>query len=286
MFTLSVKNAAGTTYELTHDPDRYFVIDVDGLAPMPITLGMSEGNFDGALLTSARAATRNIVITLVLNGDIETNRQRVYKIFPLKKACMIFFANKNRSVKIPAYVETIEDNFFAAREKIQISLICPSAWFESADSTDFVPSYTVPLFSAPFSIEQDDPIPVSKLADHPTALINNTGDAECGILITVTFSGTTTGFTVTNETTRAFFAIRSDYNFSSGESLTIDTRRGQLAAYRTTSGGTVISLLASIANGSKWLKLPVGVNRLGVTATSGIDNAAVTLTAAFLYGGV
>lgn len=286
MFSFSVKNAAGTTYELTHDPDRYYVVRIDGLAPMPITLGMSEGAFDGALLTSAKAATRNIVITIVINGDIEGNRQRLYKIFRLKEPCTIFFANKNRSVKIPAYVETIEDDYFTMREKMQISLICPSAWFESAESMDFVPSYTVPLFSAPFSINEGDPIPVSEVADHPTALINNTGDAECGILITVTFSGTTTGFTVTNETTGDFFAIRSDYYFSSGESLTIDTRRGQLAAYRTTSGGTVISLLASIANGSKWLKLPVGVNRLGVTATSGIDNAAVTLTVALLYGGV
>lgn len=279
MFTLSVKNAAGTTYELTHDPDRYFVIDIDGLAPMPITLGMSEGNFDGALLTSAKAATRNIVITLVLNGDIETNRQRVYKIFPLKKSCTVFFANKNRSVKIPAYVETIEDNFFAAREKIQISLLCPSAWFESADSTDFVPSYTVPLFSAPFAIEQGDPIPVSEVADHPTALISNTGDTECGMVITASFTGAVTGFKITNETTGDYIEITN--TFASGDKLTIDTRRGQLSA--SCNGANFIG---KITSGSKWIKLQTGVNRLGVTATSGVDNAAVTFTAAFLYGGV
>lgn len=279
MFTLSVKNAAGTTYELTHDPDRYFVIDIDGLAPMPITLGMSEGNFDGALLTSAKAATRNIVITLVLNGDIETNRQRVYKIFPLKKACTVFFANKNRSVKIPAYVETIEDNFFAAREKIQISLLCPSAWFESADSIDFVPSYTVPLFSAPFAIEQGDPIPVSEVADHPTVLISNTGDTECGMVITASFTGAVTGFKITNETTGDYIEITN--TFASGDKLTIDTRRGQLSA--SCNGANFIG---KITSGSKWIKLQTGVNRLGVTATSGVDNAAVTFTAAFLYGGV
>ena len=279
MFTLSVKNAAGTTYELTHDPDRYFVIDVDGLAPMPITLGMSEGNFDGALLTSAKAATRNIVITLVLNGDIETNRQRVYKIFPLKKACTIFFANKNRSVKIPAYVETIEDNFFAAREKIQISLVCPSAWFESADSADYVPSYTVPLFSAPFAIEQGDPIPVSEVADHPTVLISNTGDTECGMVITASFTGTVTGFKITNKTTVDYIGITN--TFASGNKLTIDTRRGQLSA--SCDG---VNFIGKITRGSKWVKLQTGVNRLVVTATSGVDNAAVTFTAAFLYGGV
>lgn len=279
MFTLSVKNAAGTTYELTHDPDRYFVIDVDGLAPMPITLGMSEGNFDGALLTSAKASARNIVITLVLNGDIETNRQRVYKIFPLKKACTVFFANKNRSVKIPAYVETIEDNFFAAREKIQISLLCPSAWFEGADSIDFVPSYTVPLFSAPFSIEQGDPIPVSEAADHPTVLIPNTGDTECGMVITASFAGAVIGFKITNETTGDYIGITN--TFASGNKLTIDTRRGQLSA--SCNGANFIG---KITSGSKWIKLPVGVNRIGVTADSGVDNATVTLTAAFLYGGV
>lgn len=279
MFTLSVKNAAGTTYELTHDPDRYYVIRIDGLAPMPITLGMSEGNFDGALLTSAKAATRNIVITLVLNGDIETNRQRVYKIFPLKKACTVFFANKNRSVKIPAYVETIEDNFFAAREKIQISLLCPSAWFEGADSIDFVPSYTVPLFSAPFSIEQSDPIPVSEVADHPTVLIPNTGDTECGMVITASFAGAVTGFKIANETTGDYIGITN--TFASGNKLTIDTRRGQLSA--SCDGANFIG---KITSGSKWIKLQMGVNRLGVTADSGVDNATVTLTAAFLYGGV
>lgn len=285
-YTLAVRCAGGELVELSHDTDNIVIEQVEGLDPPKNDIGTAYNPAGGSTFRSAHVQERNIVLRLAIVGNAETQRLRLYKLFKAELPLTIYFTDGIRDVKITGYVETFELDICAKPERATVSVICPSPWLESANSTDFVPSYNVPMFAAPFSIEEDDPVPISEVADHPTVLIANTGDAECGILITVTFSGTTTGFTVTNETTGDFFAIRSDYNFSSGESLTIDTRRGQLAAYRTTSGGTVISLLASIANGSKWLKLPVGVNRLGVTATSGIDNAAVTLTVALLYGGV
>ena len=282
-YTLAVRCAGGELTELSHDTDNIVIEQVEGLDPPKNDIGTAYNPAGGSTFRSAHVQERNIVLRLAIVGNAETQRLRLYKLFKAELPLTIYFADGIRDVKITGYVETFELDICAKPERATVSVICPSPWLESANSTDFAPSYNVPMFAAPFSIEEDEPVPISEVADHPTALIANTGDAECGLVVTAEFTGAASGFKVANETTGKFFKLT--YSFSSGDKLTIDTRQGRLAVSKT-SGGTTTSLLANIAAGSTWIKLPVGVNRIGVTADSGVDNAAVTLTAAFLYGGV
>ena len=282
MFDLMIINALGESYDLTAD-NRFRVIDIDGLSPVPVNINTSEGSGDGAIFNSAFMQPRNIVITVVFCGDIETTRTAFYRIFPEKKSCTVIFSNKVRSVKITGYVETNTIDLFSQRQQAQVSLLCPNPWFESQTPEDFIPSYSVPLFSAPFSIEEGEPIPVSEVVDHPTSLIINSGDVECGFAAEVTFSGAVTGLRFANETAGTWFKL--NYSFATGNKLTLDTRSGRLAV-KVTRGTTVTNLLRYMVSGSRWLKLAVGANRLGVTADSGIDNAAVTISVYRLFGGV
>lgn len=282
-YTLAVRCAGGELVELSHDTDNIVIEQVEGLDPPKNDIGTAYNPAGGSTFRSAHVQERNIVLRLAIVGNAETQRLRLYKLFKAELPLTIYFTDGIRDVKITGYVETFELDICAKPERATVSVICPSPWLESANSTDFVPSYNVPMFAAPFSIEEDDPVPISEVADHPTALIANTGDVECGLVVTAEFTGAASGFKVANETTGKFFKLT--YSFSSGDKLTIDTRQGRLAVSKT-SGGTTTSLLANIAANSTWIKLPVGVNRIGVTADSGVDNAAITLTAAFLYGGV
>lgn len=284
MFDLMIINALGESYDLTADK-RFRVIDIDGLSPVPVNINTSEGSGDGAIFNSAFMQPRNIVITVVFCGDIETTRAAFYRIFPEKKSCTVIFSNKVRSVKITGYAETNTIDLFSQRQQAQVSLLCPNPWFESQTPEDFIPSYTLPLFSAPFSIELDDPIPVSEVVDHPTSLILNSGDVECGFAAEVTFTGAVEGLKFASETAGAGTWFKLDYSFQAGDKLTLDTRSGRLAV-KVTRGTTVTNLLRYMVSGSRWLKLAVGANRLGVTADSGIDSAAVTISVYRLFGGV
>lgn len=282
MFDLTIINALGESYDLTADK-RFRVIDIDGLSPVPVNINTSEGSGDGAIFNSAFMQPRNIVITVVFCGDIETTRAAFYRIFPEKKPCTIVFSNKIRAARITGYVETNTIDLFSQRQQAQVSLLCPNPWFESQTPEDFIPSYTLPLFSAPFSIEEGEPIPVSEVVDHPTSLIVNGGDVECGFAAEVAFSGAVEGLKFANETSGAWFKL--DYSFAAGDKLTLDTRSGRLAVTNLRNGSNV-NMLRYMVSGSRWLKLAVGANRLGVTADSGIDNAAVTISVYRLFGGV
>lgn len=282
-YTLKIINAVGIEYELSHDTDNIVIEKVEGFDPPPIDVNTAYSPADGTNFRSAHAQQRNIVLHLALVGDVEAQRLRLYKMFTPKKALTLYFANSLRDVKTVCYVESPEFDIYAKPERAVISLICPSPWLESAVSIDYEPGYSVPTFEPPFSIELDEPIPFSEVVDHPTSIIVNRGDAEVGLTAKITFTGEVTGFKITNETTGKYFKL--DYSFQSGDVLNLDTRSGKLAVKRTRSGST-INLLQYITDGSRWVKLPVGVNRVGITADSGLSYIAAEISVKLLYGGV
>lgn len=282
-YTLMIKNALGEEFELSHDTDNIVIEKVEGLDPPPIDVNTAYSPADGTNFRSAHAQQRNIVLHLALLSDTEAQRLRLYKMFTPKKALTLFFSNRLCDVKTVCYVETPDFDIYAKPERAVISLICPSPWLESAVSIDYEPGYEVPTFEPPFSIELDEPIPFSEVVDHPTSIIVNRGDSEVGFTAKITFTGEVTGFKITNETTGKYFKL--DYSFQSGDVLNLDTRSGKLAVSRTRSGST-INLLQYMTDGSRWVKLPVGVNRVGITAGSGLSYIAAEISVNLLYGGV
>ena len=178
MYTLKIENTNGEIFELTHDFSDYYVTKVEGLTPPATTINTAKaGIIDGTFFNSASVEERNIVISLTINGDIEANRQKLYRIFPRKTACTVYFKNANRDVKIQGYVETIEADLFSKREKAQISIICPRPYFEDLATIYAELAATLAMFEFPFAIEEDNLIPFSEATDYPIAEIMNEGDA-------------------------------------------------------------------------------------------------------------
>lgn len=105
MYTLKIQNASGELYELTHNPDQYLIEKITGLTTVRNTVNLSTaGTTAGGKFNSSHLESRNIVIYLVLCGDIEANRQLLYRIFPRDSEITVFFKNANRDVKIGARV--------------------------------------------------------------------------------------------------------------------------------------------------------------------------------------
>ena len=180
-FTLKIENTKGEIFELTHNTKDYVVAGVQGLTRPSTTINTSAcAGIDGSHFNSARIEQRNIVIDLILRGDIESNRQKLYTIFPAKTPCTVYFKNHNRDVKIKGYVETLEGDIFQIREQMQISIICPKPFWEDMQAIYNDLSSISNRFHFPFSIEE--PVPVAEINGSHSAIIENTGDVETGFI--------------------------------------------------------------------------------------------------------
>lgn len=184
-FTLKIENTKGEVFELTHNTKDYVVAGIQGLTRPPTSVNTSAcAGIDGSFFNSARMEQRNIVLDLILRGDIEGNRQRLYHIFPAKTPCTVYFKNWNRDVKIKGYVETLEGDIFSVREQMQISIICPKPFWEDMQAVYDELSSIVKRFSFPFSIEE--PIPIAELNGSGGVTIENKGDVETGFICRIT----------------------------------------------------------------------------------------------------
>lgn len=283
MFTLKIQNTAGELFELTHNSPNYYVTSVQGLTPPPTNINTATaGIIDGTFFNSARVEQRNIVITVVLNGDIEANRQRLYKIFPRKTKCTVFFKNKYRDVKIEGYVETLEADLFTVREAVQISIICPRPYFQALSELYTELSKTLALFEFPFSIVE--PIPFSEILDTPLCTVNNIGDVECGTVIDIDVLAAVSGLTIVNTTNNTYFKL--NYTFANGDRVIINSNSGAMGV-TLQRGGIITNLLNYVTQGSTWLKIMPGENNFTVTFDSGTsEDVKIHFTTALLYGGV
>lgn len=283
MFELKIENSRGEMFELTHNP-YYYVIGIDGLAYPSTTINTSTGGtVDGTFFNSSRVDMRNLVIRIVINGDIEANRQQLYRVFNLKKPCTVYFRNKNRDVKIEGYVETLECDLFSMREQAQVSILCPRPFFEDMNVIEEEMSNVLGGFEFPFSIGVGNPIPISEIVDYPLAVVNNRGDAEAGFIMQVEFSNYVSGFKISNVTTQQY--MQFTYMFNDGDEVTIDTRPGKMKCELLRAGETT-NLLPWLTTTSTWLKLDYGDNEFTYTVDSHEDAVKVRFYATPLYGGV
>lgn len=267
MFSLYIGNT-----DLTADP-RFSVINVDGLNPVPTTINTSANGGDGAVFNSAFLQPRNIVITVVFNGDIEDTRKAFYALFPLKSRIRLRVKNKNYDVYIYGYVEANDIALFSQRQQAQVSIICPDLFFTATTATEYAFGYQVPP---------------SETAEHPTAIITNSGDVECGLIITINLpqGAAYNNIKIINETTNEFFQINDGIIPTiDGVKFVVNTRRGELSLYEVYPTGQV-SFLSKVVSSSSWIKLVQGANRLSITATNGESSLTATATVAPLYGGV
>lgn len=257
MFDLYVGNTS-----LTADP-RFSVINVDGLNPVSTTINTSANSGDGSIFNSAFLQPRNIVITVVFNGDIEDTRKALYSVFPLKSQITLRVKNKNYDVSIKGYVEAIDIAMFSQRQQAQVSIICPDPFFVNSGST----------------VSQS-----SVVSGVPTITITNAGDFEVGFYLNVTFTGNVENLNVRNTTTGKSFIVSA--SFQNNDNFILRTQRNELSVQRWRSGVTA-TLLSSVGKGSDWIRLIKGDNTLTITTTSGMTNIGTAAMLVYaLYGGV
>lgn len=276
MFTARVENANGEILTLTGHEAKYQLFKIEGLDQPKAQLNISTiFGLDGGLFNSSRLETRNIVIYIRINGEVEQNRLELYRFFKTKEFCRFYFANGSRNVYADGYVDSAPCPIFTNSEIIQVSIICPNPYLIGVESETVETVEVTDLFSFPFAINIADPVVVSEIAVNSEIVIHNDSDSETGVTVTADLNVDCHQLTIKNTTTGD--GITLDYSFFTNDEIIIETTKGK-KSITLIRGGSIINIFASMTNDSAFFQLVPGDNDFDVLVDGAESETAAVLT--------
>lgn len=293
MFELTLENQKGEAITLTHREGDYQIINVEGLNPPNAIISNSTiVNMDGAKFVSSRLNTRNIVITVKINGNVSANRNFLYNYAKTKQYCKMRYTSNERDVFAEGYIDTIECSLFTNNQTMQISIVCPDPYLQSAYEIFNDISKLLAMFYFPFAFgadgivantTTDDAWIFSQYDENRIVSINNPG-AETGFTISFTImGGAVTNPIIYDVYTREFFAL--DTTLQDQDIVTINTNRGQKSV-KLTRAGVVSNIVNYLRANSTWLQLRTGDNMYTYDVDSGNQYMFANFTYRTRYEGV
>lgn len=281
MYTAKIQNANGNILTLTGNEPNFQVVSITGLNPPPAQVNTTSiAGLDGAKFNSAKLNTRNIVITLRLNGNVENNRQLLYMYFRTKEKCTFYYSNNNLDVSIQGYVETVECNLFARGEQMQISIICPFPYFASIDEIIADISNETGAFTFPFAIDIGDPIPFSIYQSNKVTNVFNNSESETGVIIEVDIQDGVDDIKITNTVTGEYIWLES--HFMTNDKVIINTNKGKKSV-SLVRNGVITNIFGTVMQGSTFFQLAVGDNEFAYQIDDGSSDEYVFITFRFYY---
>lgn len=299
--SITVTNPKGESLvlDLFHPEKSGLIVkSITGLGPPKANINSTDlATADGALYSSARASTRNIVFNLafMFAPTIEDVRQKTYKYFPLKKRVTIEVLTDHRSLMTEGYVESNSPDIFSKEEGAQISILCLDPFFYDLNPTYTQFATVTPNFELPFSNEslEEDLIEFGLINLDTRSILDYSGDVDTGVLITVhaigSVSGTLTIYNVeTHENMKIDLSkvktlIGRDYG--NGDDIIISTVSGDKYV-QVLHDGKYTNAIAAIEKLADWFTISVGKNIFNFTVTKGTENLAMMFSYRNAYGGI
>lgn len=282
MYTLKVRNKYGQILELTHN-NAYAISSIDGFDPPEATINTTKNaNYDGEVYNSSFMNSRQVTITLAINGPAETNRINLYRFFKSKSPVRLYYKTKSRDVYIDGYVKSMQVGFFDKKQTAQIVVECPRPQLNGSveDVQEFSAIY--PLFEFPFSIEAAG-IPFSEIILAQEKSIINHGDLETGVKINIHAMGQIVNPKIYNVDTGERIILNA--TMQAADDIDINTIQGEKEITLTRNGVTS-NLIGALDFSSSWIQMMPGDNVFTVAADSGAEYLHVTFTMVDQFEGV
>lgn len=242
MYTAAVTNSRGNTLWLSQNENNYQVIEITGLSSAGAAVNITAlAGVPGGIFNSAHINTRNIVINLALNGNIEENRINLYNMFPEGEKVRFDYSNDTiGEVYINGYIERMECAQFVQKEVAQISIICDYPYFQST---------TAVIVPAAASVE-----------------FNNLSNVASGAIFRVSVLQDSTTFQINDENGNYMkFGYQVTGFFRAGSLIIIDSRQGQKSATMRNSVQQITDILKYMLPGSTFLNIVPGSNTISVS---------------------
>lgn len=299
--SIKVTNPKGESLvlDLFHPEKSGLIVrSISGLGPPKANINSTDlATADGALYSSARASTRNIVFNLqfMFAPTIEDSRQLTYKYFPLKKLVKIEVETDNRSLETSGYVESNSPDIFSREETTHISIVCLDPFFYDPNPSVTQFATVTPTFEFPFSNEStsEDLIEFGTINLDTRSTIDYVGDVDTGVLITIHALGSVSGsLTIYNVETQEKMVIDLakiktliGKDYGSGDDIIISTVSGDKYV-QVLHDGKYTNAIAAIEKLADWFQVSIGRNIFNFTVTKGIENLVMSFSYRNAYGGI
>lgn len=299
--SIKVTNPKGESLvlDLFHPEKSGLIVrSISGLGPPKANINSTDlATADGALYSSARASTRNIVFNLqfMFAPTIEDSRQLTYKYFPLKKLVKIEVETDNRNLETSGYVESNQPDIFSKEETTQISILCLNPFFYDPNPSVTQFATVTPTFEFPFSNESisENLIEFGTINLDTRSTIDYVGDVDTGVLITIHALGSVSGsLTIYNVETQEKMIIDLakiktliGKDYGSGDDIIISTVSGDKYV-QVLHDGKYTNAIAAIEKLADWFQVSVGRNIFNFTVTKGIENLVMSFSYRNAYGGI
>lgn len=287
MYQAKIENSSGNIMTLTGVEPIYQIISITGLNPPSAQINTTTiVGLDGAVFNSSKLQTRNLVLTVKINGNVEQNRLLLYSYFKTKDWCKFYYTNESLDVSIEGYVESVECDLFSNSEMAQISILCPYPYFKSLSEILTDSSKSIPQFYFPFSINIGEPVVISTLDESSGIAVYNSSESETGVTVQINILDACNSIEIKNITTGDDFEI--NFSFLANDTIIINTNKGQ-KSIKLIRAGVITNIFAALQQGSVFFQLAPGVNNFEyLVDNSAANNDEVTITFRYynIYRGV
>ena len=275
-------SAKGAVMPLLVNP--YFnLTGIDGFTTVQSNLASVTVPFvDGDTLTNIQAQPRSVVLYLRLReaAKIETAKRYIFQYIKPKLQGILQLEQDGRSIELVGTVEAIELPRFEQGCTMAVTLHCSQPYWQDinyvvAEISQIIDLHYFPIPEGGLAFPPDG-VPFGAYDDDLTRQLENEGDVQTGMTITIIALGSVTNPKIYNTQTGEFIGITD--TLQGNDAVTISTIKGQKTI---TKNG--VNIIDKIAAGSTFLQLDTGINEFTIQAESGIENVYFTLTFKQLY---
>lgn len=284
MFELILENASGDQLTFTQN-SPFTISEIQGLNPPDATINTSEiALIDGAKFNSAKLNMRTINVAFAIEYNAAQNRIEVFKVLKSKQYVKLYYNGQYRQVFIEGYIQSINIDYFAMKQIVTCTILCPSPYFKEAQIIVNELLNIVSAFHFPFASTAEPELLFGYISNDLGITIENDGDIDCGMIIELYARDAVSNPKIFNYVTQDYFGL--NYSMQTADLITIDTRQGQKSV-TLLRGGVETNIFNYIMEGSTWLQLSAdGDTFVYELGTGDTGELAVTFKHYNLFEGV
>ena len=269
---LSIVSPTGARLSLI-DNEAFTLTGIDGFTRVDTSVSSVVVPFvDGDIVTKIQAQPRQLGIFLQLNqayGTEEAKRLVLRYVKP-KLECRLYMDTGDRQIEIIGLVKSIELPRFEQGCIMAINLHCSQPYWQDAEEITNELARVLDLHHFPVAFPSEG-IPFGVYDNDQTQTIDNKGDVECGMVITIIAGATVKNPKIVNVLTGEFIGV--NVTMQGNDEIVINTIKGEKGIYL--NGTNVID---KIMQGSTFLQMATGENEFNIQATSGINDVYFILS--------
>lgn len=257
----------------------FLLVDCDGIYNYEYSVYTQDnGNVDGSTFIGSKLKERNIVITVVDIDRYARNRELLDNVFSCDGVLTYDDGTHKRKINYTVEKVTGVDGTYQKRTT-QISLLCPDPHFHDLEDNKIDMSYIEPLFEFPHEFEDEE---ISRIVKKQSLEILNTNGAVTSMTIEMSAIGDVVNPSISLQETMEHMTIGvngvRDYTLEADCKIRITTDVNNCRVILIDKYGFLYNINQYITADSVFLRLKHGVNHIGYTAKSGVDNLNVSIT--------